>query len=267
MKPLSLALLLALATGPAFAQDPLAAARSTYQSFLGTWAEPGKNCDRPIDTWNFGPEAVVAGTTALDILGIGGGAGAIRVDLVSRATGERLPLSMQDTGGGIEVSGSGIYANLRPCNAAFTPERQRQDDVITSQPLDQEGPSTDELRDALGEPEPVISSPDPVLAPEPDPSLDPAEQAEQMFETRFAGFYQGPSGACDWELSGNRITGGGTSYDVVNFSGEGERIGVQALAADGAPTTFTVRPEGPGTRVSGAIAGSGDQIDVTLNPC
>ena len=247
---LRLALAFCLVATSAAAQDVLAQARSTYAGLQGEWAEPSKSCTDPADTWLFNPGTVRAGLSMFDLLGIGGGGGAVRVDLVSRASGARVPLNLVPRGDVLDVTGSGIAVSLRRCDsAAFEPQVAMPDEGITSRPLDEETPS------------------DPV-ATDDTPNEDVAEalSAEDAFAARFTGAWSSLGGACDWRLSDSRITAAGESYDIVNYSGEPDRIGIQALRSDGTPATFTVTPSGSGAQVSGKVA-EGDDVSASLSPC
>ncbi|WP_375261277.1 hypothetical protein [Palleronia sp.] len=268
---LRLALAFCLVATTAAAQDVLAQARSTYADIQGEWAEPGKSCANPTDTWSFRPGSVRAGQSRFDLLGIGGGAGGVRVDLVSLGSGARVPLNLVPRSGMLDVTGSGIAVSLRRCLETaqqFSPptiEDTRRDDAITSRPLDEEpqsdavefGPSAEDLRQALGDSSAEIGT---------GPDVTAETSAEDAFAARFSGAWASGAGACDWRLSEGRIMAAGESYDVVNYSGSPDRIGVQALRSDGAPATFTVTPSGAGAKINGMVAG-GDSISATLSPC
>ena len=265
---LRFALAFCLVATSATAQDILAQARSIYAGVQGEWAEPDKSCADPADTWSFAPRSVRAGLTRFDLLGIGGGAGAIRVDLLSQSSGARVPLNLIPQGGTLEVTGSGIAVRLTRCiDRAFARETAppEPDFGITSRPLDEDpqsapdgfGPSTDELRQALDNPSDELGV---------GPEIIEDTNAEDAFANQLAGAWASGGGACDWRLSSDRIMAAGETYDVVNFSGTPDRIGVQALRSDGTPTTFTVRPSGAGAQIDGSVA-DGEGISASLSPC
>lgn len=255
--PLPLLLLLILtaclaATG-ARAQDPLARARAEYAGLTGDWARPGQGCAPGGETWSFGMETVRAGGTSFDLLGIGAGPGEIRLDLAGRLTGERRALALAPVGGILQVRGGGVWLTLLPCPEAAPEPLRRRDEVITSRPLDGL-PAEDDLRERLGGAPP---------APAPADGLSP----EEIYDTRLTGAWRGADGSCGWRLGRDRIMAGGAAYDVVNFSGTAERIGIQALRDDGAPATFTLTPQGAATAaVSWSVAGE-SQAGATLARC
>lgn len=265
---LRLALAFCLVATTAAAQDVLAQARSIYSGVQGEWAEPSKSCADPADTWSFGPGSVRAGFTRFDLLGIGGGGGAIRIDLVNQSSGARVPLNLMPQGQALDVTGSGIAVRLTRCiDRTFAEETAppEPDPGITSRSLDDEtqdeadgfGPSTEELRQALDNPSDELGV---------GPEIIEDTSAEDAFANQLAGAWASGGGACDWRLSSDRITAAGETYDVVNYSGTPDRIGVQALRSDGTPATFTVRPSGAGAQISGSVA-DGEGISANLSPC
>lgn len=265
---LRLALAFCLVATTATAQDVLAQARSIYSNVQGEWAEPDKSCADPADTWSFGPNGVRAGLTRFNLLGIGGGGGAIRVDLVSVSSGARVPLNLMPQGEALEVTGSGIAVRLTRCiDRTFAREIPvpEADAEITSRSLDEDprddlgdlGPSTAELRQALDNPSDEMGV---------GPEIIEDTSAEDAFANQLAGAWASGGGACDWRLSSDRITAAGETYDVVNYSGTPDRIGVQALRSDGTPATFTVRPSGNSAQIDGSVA-NGEGISASLSPC
>ena len=274
-----LSALLCLAPLPALAQDVLAQAAQTYRGLTGEWAEPSKSCADPIDTWVFGMETVTAGTLPLRILGIGAGGQGITVDLASEVTGERVPLALIPTGSGVSVRGSGISADLQRCTgvAQVEPLVEPQDDLaslsqdqITSEPLDSDIPSSQELQDALAA---AGSGAGTTVEPATDTgtdtatadSTDPEVDADEAYRTAYAGSYSS-GGACDWRIDGDRITADGTGFGVVNVTGDTGKLGVQALRDDGTPATFTLTQASGGTQVSGSV-GEDETLNATLSRC
>ncbi len=250
---LLLALSAALSAPAARAQDALSRARADYGALAGDWVAPGGSCAARRDTWSFGPGTVRAGTTEFELLGVGAGPGTIRLDLLARAGGGRRALGLSVSGERLIVRGQGVNVMLVPCREA--PEPVRPPEVITLEPLDRL-PSEDALRERLGG-----------GAPEPSAPADPDLSAEEAYGTRLTGAWRGGDGSCGWRLDRNRITTGGVAYDLVNFSGSAERIGIQALREDGTPATFTLTPGAGGTAgVSWAAAGEARSSD-SLTRC
>ncbi len=255
MKPIALSLLAAALDGaPAAGQDMLSQARTSYASLSGAWIAPGLTCANPADTWAFGMDGVRAGSRVLDLIGIGGSPGAVRLDLVDRLTGRRTPLAVTRSGDGLSVRGSGISTVLIPCEA----EDNRMVRIDPDFGLEPFPPGSGLATDV------PLGPPDPGLPPLAE---DDGEAAEASFATELAGPWSGSAGACDWRLGSDRIFAGGEGFEVVNFSGNATRIGIQALRDDGTPATFTVTRTGPSTaRVEGRIVG-GSAITASLTRC
>ncbi len=249
MKSIALSLIIAAMAGvPAAAQDALSQARASYAGLSGAWVAPGLSCATPADTWSFGMDGVRAGGRLLDLLGIGGSPGAVRLDLLDRLTGRRTPLAVTRSGTGLAVRGSGISTVLIPCDPAdgrLDPWTGRST-ALPGSGLATEAPPGSGL--------PPLTEND-------------AEAAEARFAAELTGPWSGSGSACDWRLGADRILADGEGFEVVNFSGNAERIGIQALRDDGTPATFTITRTGPSTaRVEGSIVG-GSAISASLTRC
>ncbi len=270
IRSLPLALLAALCLGApaAYAQDPLALARAEYAGLTGEWAEPGRGCGDPSGTWSFGMEAVRAGDSLYDLRGIGAGPETARLDLISRRTGRRLPLAVTHIGQQLDVRGQGVAVTLVPCNALASTGVDRPETIVT-RPLGGL-PSEDDLRARLGALEPTepatpTTPPQPGTAPEAPDAAGIAPDA--AYDARLTGSWRGADGTCGWRLGPSRIFAEGTAYEVVNFSGTAERIGIQTLREDGTPTTFTLTPGTGGAAGVTRSAPGEEQVGATLTRC
>lgn len=250
---------LALAA-PAGAQT--SPAWSALDDISGEWSSAGGNCDTPDQTWRIGSTRIVAGRTGFDLQGLGGGAGALRLDLLNRATGQRSAMSVRIAAGRLQVDGAGYSASLVRCDRLAAVEAPDFGGAVTTRPLDGTAdlPSTSELADALGG----------------NGSGTPAATGEDPAETGYrtlAGAWRGPDGQCDWSIGSDALVLSGTRYSVTNLVGTGARIGVNVLReGDGQPATFTLSAAGDGaTTVHGAVSeGSGSvskAIDTRLTRC
>lgn len=261
LRALLLTLAAWLCATAAAAQDPLTRARAEYAGLTGDWAEAGRGCADPSGTWSFGMDTIRAGDALFDLRGIGAGPGTIRLDMVDRRTGRRLPLALSASGGRLGVRGRGVALTLLPCDRG-TLEPVRPPGTITARPLDGL-PSEDDLRARLGTP----TVPDDPLPQDGTAATETGLSPEDAYDTRMLGAWRGPDGSCGWRLERDRIFAEGAAYDVVNISGTAGRIGIQTLRDDGTPTTFTLTPGTGGTTgVSGSVAGEGG-FDATLTRC
>lgn len=250
-------LALALIPAAATAQDMLAEARSSYLNISGDWAAPGVSCADPADTWHFDIGGVRAGPRQFDLLGIGGGPGYVQLDLVSRRSGLRTPLAISQSGAALSVRGSGLSAVLLPCGetgaalARLDPPAPLAPLPQGDRPLPGGGPVYDE-----GGILPPIGEDD-----------DGGAAAEASFAADLAGPWSRSGASCDWRLGADRIFADGEAYEVVNFSGTAQRIGIQALRDDGTPATFTVIRTGPASAsVQGRVVG-GSEFSAALVRC
>jgi hypothetical protein len=251
-----LAAALALAGSAATGQDMLAEARASYANISGDWAPPGQSCADPSSTWRFRLEGVRAGPRLLDLIGIGGGPGVVRLDLVSRESGLRTPLAITQSGEALSVRGSGMSTVLLPCGtggeaiARFDPPAPFG--LAPPAGLTGTGPVYDESG---------------ILPPLTDEGGPAGAAPEAIFAADLTGAWSRGGAACDWRLGSDRIFADGAAYEVVNFSGSADRIGIQALREDGTPATFTVIRTGPSSAsVQGRVVG-GQEITAALTRC
>ena len=243
---------------------------ATLDAISGRWSSAEGNCDAPSDTWRFGGSSVSIGTQVYDLRGLGGGEGALRMDMMDRGSGQSLAISVQRAGEGrLDVSGAGISASLVRCDElALAPRPDALSDYagpITENSLDGDSdmPTSAEIAEALGR--------DPAEGPGTDDEAQEADAANRY--AQLAGTWSG-DGSCDgnWEIANDQMIVGGTAYMVTNVVGDGSGIGVNTLRRiDGAPATFTLNEGEGGTTISGSVSdeagGTVPEAGATLTRC
>lgn len=235
---LILAAALSLLAGTAGAQG-IEAAIATYRGLSGSWVAPGGNCATGANVWTFSRQSIRTPRGTLNVRGIGGNGGLVRIDPVAGR-----PFQIRPTAPGrVTVTGIGLPIPLSRCG--------RTDSAPAPSPAPDPVDPPQEVPDPEERPEDLVA-PAPDL---PDGADETATAAR--FRSDIEGRWQSPGAeTCDWQFSEARISGPSSGYDVVRFVGDGGTIGVNTLDDEGAPVTLSLTPGPDGLSVSGGPDGS-----------